>query len=386
MKININNRDYNTQKYSNRMSFKGYDARPLKAVVMTVNDEPKSFEIIKQMSDIGKKEGFTLYFTNQTNKLYANLDSIKKFFKICTSDFSKWAQDTAILTPENRVLQSWNRLESDFVKRIASLTKAKFTDCDNFIEGGNLFFVKNGSKNELFVGTKELGNKTLESLEKLYGVSKVIPIPQADFHLDMFIRPLDNKRVLVADDRLTINAIKKAIERSGKLKLSNAFTKAEKDEIEEVKKGLKTLLKNFEKDVKQGKNPKADEIAKVLQDNGYSPIMVPGRVYYIIPDKYSDDLVHFLNYMNAVVHKKNDGSLVFITNKSGLNDIYGLSKKISEKIDFDFEKMFIKSVEPYIKKENIYFVEGTDNKIATLLETEGGGIHCLCNEIPVQIG
>ena len=90
--------------------------------------------------------------------------------------------------------------------------------------------------------------------------------------------------------------------------------------------------------------------------------------------------------MNAVVHKKNDGSLVFITNKSGLNDIYGLSKEISEKIDFDFEKMFIKSVEPYIKKENIYFVEGTDNKIATLLETEGGGIHCLCNEIPAQIG
>ena len=54
------------------VSFKGYDARPLKAVVMTVCDSPKSFEIVKQVSNIGKKDGFDVYFTNKTNRLFKN--------------------------------------------------------------------------------------------------------------------------------------------------------------------------------------------------------------------------------------------------------------------------------------------------------------------------
>ncbi len=378
---NINNCNINCRK---KPAFKGYDARPLNSVVMTINDNPESFEIIKQMSDIGQKEGFKVYFTNQTNKLYANLDTIKKFFKICTSGFSKWAQDMAVLTPENRVLQDSIRIDADFARRVASLTKGKYTDCDNFIEGGNLFFVKNGNKEELFVGENELLKNSADYLKQKYGVSKVIPLPQADFHLDMFIRPLDNKRVLVADDRLTIKEIKKAISNAGKYIASKQCTKAEIKELGEVKNSLKLLLKDFEKDVKKGKNPKADEIAAILKDNGYSPIFIPGRVYYAIPDKHKDDLVHYLNYMNAVVHQKNDGSLVFVTNKSNLNKDYGLTPEISEKIDFDFEKMLTKSLEPYVKKDDVYFIEGNNGKMAELLEHEGGGIHCMCNEIPAE--
>ena len=378
---NINNCNINCRK---KPAFKGYDARPLNSVVMTINDNPESFEIIKQMSDIGQKEGFRVYFTNQTNKLYANLDTIKKFFKICTSGFSKWAQDMAVLTPENRVLQDSIRIDADFARRVASLTKGKYTDCDNFIEGGNLFFVKNGNKEELFVGENELQKNSADYLKQKYGVSKVIPLPQADFHLDMFIRPLDNKRVLVADDRLTIKEIKKAISNAGKYIASKQCTKTEIKELGEVKNSLKLLLKDFEKDVKKGKNPKADEIAAILKDNGYSPIFIPGRVYYAIPDKHKDDLVHYLNYMNAVVHQKNDGSLVFVTNKSNLNKDYGLTPEISEKIDFDFEKMLTKSLEPYVKKDDVYFIEGNNGKMAELLEHEGGGIHCMCNEIPAE--
>lgn len=384
MNISINNADKSHTLNQSKIAFKGYDARSLSAVVMTVNDEPDSFEIIKQMSEIGEKEGFRVYFTNQTNKLYANLDSIKKFFKICTSGFSKWAQDMAVLTPENKVLQDSLRIDSDFARRVATLTKGKYTDCENYIEGGNLFFVKNNGKEELFVGANELLKNSVDSLKQKYGVSKVIPLPQADFHLDLFIRPLNNKKVLVADDRLTIKAIRKAIENIGKYKISQKCTKEEIKELDDVKSGLKLLLKDFEKDVKKGKNPKAYEIASVLKNNGYTPIFVPGRVYYSIPAARKDDLVHYLNYMNAVVHQKNDGSLVFITNKSNLNKYYGLTPEISEKIGFDFEKMFTDALKPYVKKENIYFIEGRSGKIAELLENEGGGIHCMCNEIPAE--
>ena len=376
-----------TQNYAKQQSFKGYDARPLKAVVMTICDaKGKSFDIIKQMSEIGQKEGFRVYFTNQTNKLYANLDCIKNFFKIGTFSFSKWAQDNAVLTPDNRVFRNWNYLESSFAKRIASVTKAKISDCERSIEGGNLFFVKNGDKNELFIGADELITRIPEFLQKSYGVSKVIPIPQADFHLDLFIRPLNDKKVLVADDRLTIKELKHAVKSIDKYKSGNPCTIEELKTLGNVQKRLLGVLKTFERDVKNLKNPQADDVAKVLTNNGYTPIFVPGRIFYSVRNKNKDDLVHGLNYMNSVVHQKPDGSLVFITNKSDYNIIRGITGDISQKIDFDFEKMLIKSLKPYIKEQNIYFVEGKNNRIAEILQDEGGGIHCLCNEIPAGIG
>ena len=387
MNINVSpqlNHNHYTRKHT--LSFKGYDARPLKSVVMTVNDDFESFDIIKQMSEIGKKEGFKVYFTNQTNILYDNLDKIKSSFKINTLSYSKWAQDNVVLTPDNRVLyyNDYNS-GSGFATRLSNLIKGKSVSSNNLIEGGNLFFVKNGGDNELFVGANELYNKDIESIKKQYGVSKVIAIPQADFHLDMFIRPLNNKRVLVADDRLTIKEIKKAIENIGKYKISHNPSKSEINKLNDVKKGLQILLKDFEGDVKANRNPKADEIAEVLRNSGYKSIMVPSRVYYTIPNTKADDLVHYLNYMNAVVHEKPDGSLIFLTNKSMLNKDFGITPEISDKIGFDFEKMFVKSLEPYVKKENIYFIEGNSNKIAELLKNEGGGIHCLSNEIPAEI-
>ncbi len=370
-----------TTGFYHHSTFKGYDARPLSAVVMSINDEPKSFNIIKQMSQIGEREGFKVFFINQSKNLYTNLDNIKKFFKICIPDFSKWAQDIAVITPSNKIL--YNDIINEntcFAKKLSTLTNAKPLKCDRPIEGGNLFFTKNNDSNELLVGEKEIQKIDTETLKQRYNVSKVIPIPQADFHLDMFIRPLNNRQVLVADDRLTIQAIKQAIDNFHKCKDKTTLA-----ELNKIKNKLKALLKNFQNDVKYGKNPKADEIAAVLRENHYQPIFVPGRLYYTIPGCIEDDLVHYLNYMNAIVHQNKDGELVFITNKSKLNNDYGITPEISEQIGFDFEKMFIKSVEPYIKKENIYFIEGTQNKIAELLQKEGGGIHCLCNEIPAEI-
>ncbi len=360
-------------------AFKGYDARPLKAVVMSINDEPKSFNIIKQMAQIGEREGFKVFFINQSKNLYTNLDNIKKFFKICIPDFSKWAQDIAVITPSNEVLYC-DMIQEDtcFAKKLSTLTNAKPLNYDRTIDGGNLFFTKNDGKNELFVGAEELQKNDIETLKQRYNVSKVIPIPQADFHLDMFIRPLNNKQILVADDRLTIQAINQAIANLHKCKDKTS-------NFDKIKSNLKTLLKNFKNDVKYGMNPRVEEIAAVLRENDYEPIFVPGRLYYTVPGCSKDDLVHYLNYMNAVVHQKKNGEMVFITNKSKLNEDYGITPEISEKIGFDFEKMFIKSIEPYIKKENIYFIEGTHNQISELLEKGGGGIHCLCNEIPAEI-
>jgi hypothetical protein len=38
-------------------------------------------------------------------------------------------------------------------------------------------------------------------------------LPQMDYHLDLFIRPLDKKRILVADDRKTLNVLKEGVQK-----------------------------------------------------------------------------------------------------------------------------------------------------------------------------
>ncbi len=369
------------------VSFKGYDARPLKAVVMTVCDSPKSFEIVKQVSNIGKKDGFDVYFTNKTNRLFKNLELIKKFFEPLnkTGGFMKWAQDEAVVTPKNKIITDSFNAQVGIPKRISAITKGKLEESDCFVEGGNLFFVKNGKNNDLFVGENELNCTSKEMLKSVYEVSKVISIPQADYHLDLFIRPLKDKKVLVADDKLTIKFIKKGINLIEKYKLRVEDDLEKLKEADDVIEKLKKLLKEFQSEVKNTQNPMADDIAKCLQENGYIPIRIPGRIYYRIPNSQRDDLVHYMNYMNALVHEKSDGSLTYITNKSALNEKCGISPEFAKTVGFDFEQILVKSLEPYIKKEDIHFVSGTDNKIAELLEKESGGVHCLCNEIPREI-
>ena len=44
-------------------------------------------------------------------------------------------------------------------------------------------------------------------------------------------------------------------------------------------------------------------------------------------------------------------------------------------------------LEPHVKSEKIYFVDG-ENKFVSdrMLKEMQGGIHCICSEIPLNIG
>ena len=83
-----------------------------------------------------------------------------------------------------------------------------------------------------------------------------------------------------------------------------------------------------------------------------------------------------MNYINAIVHERPDKSLVYIAEKSRLDNEIGITPQIAEKIDFSFEKMFKSSLKNYIAPEDIHFV-GKD-----LIEKYDGGFHCLFVEIP----
>ena len=383
MKINSNcNFNYKVQNSGlSQQSFRGYDARQLKAVVMTVCDDPNAFDVVKQVSQIGKKDGFEVYFAHSSNKIYRSLNAIKKFFTEKYGGYCKWAQDVFCVTPNDTVVSSHFPADEELAVLTSKFLNKKYQKLNDIVEGGNKFFVKNGDKQELLLGSNEKSLGDVDFLKKMYGVSDVHFIPQADYHLDLFIRPLKNKQVLVADDKLMIKELKNALSNIEKCKKSLSDTK-EIQKLEETKKEIEKVLKDFKNEVKISQNPTADEVSESLQKAGYEPIRVPGRLYYVIPNKGADDLVSQLNYLNAVVHEKSDGTLTFITNKSALNEKCNITPEISEKIGFDFEKVFVKYLKPYVKADDVHFISGKENYIAKVLENQSGGIHCLCTEIP----
>lgn len=366
-------------------SFKGYDARPLKGVIVTLNDGMDSFSVVNDLKKIGDKDAFKVFYAVEKGKLLSDIKKIKNLFeeKIQAALY-KWAQDEVILAPNKTVHSDRN---SGLANKIAGLTKSKLQlteSSQSRFEGGNLFFVKKDGKEELFIGKNDFLGHTIDDLKQKFGVEKIHVVPQADYHLDLFMRPLKDGKILICDDSMTIKALNKAIKSIQKYIETNNCSKTEKNELLAVKEKLQTLLKEFKKDVKLNHNFSADNQEKFFKSIGYEPIRVPSRIYTTIPNSPCDDLSHSLNYINAIVHEKADGDLVFITGKSALDEECGITKKISEKIGFDFEKMFVDAVSPYIKKENIKFISGDNNYLANLLKKEEGGLHCLCNEIPEE--
>ena len=259
----------------------------------------------------------------------------------------------------------------------------KKIDYDDFIKGGNVFFIKHKGKNKLLLGSYE----DIQKAEKLFKNKNIIQIPQADYHLDLFIKPLKNGVVLVADDNLTLAIMKKA---AGKLKLlaeQNEGNSKYFESLELLNERISKMQSAHDNTVYNN----TEEVIETLQNNGFTAVRVPGRVYYNPEEMYYDDshpAFHFsnkLNYMNSIVHEKENGELVYITNKSKLCEKLGLNPETAKRIGLDMESNFKNAVKDYIPKRNIYFVSGGENfdeNIQFFLEAKNGGIHCLTCEVP----
>lgn len=364
-----------------QQSFKGYDARPLKGFLMSLNCRG----IADEMAAIGKKENFKIFTAYDPNR--GGTGEFIPPYKKSTDGL--WVQDFWMIVKNKLMvfdcdkrsesIKNFFNLKYDFTEKIMRKTE-EFTSLNSrlkelvtrvfedpaymsefntkqmmirelqdkaHIAGGNIFIVKNGNKDEVLVGEDELENYSLDEIGGMYCADKVVALPQMDFHLDLFIRPLDKKRILLADDDLTLELLKKH---------SSKYTG------------------RFEYEMECNDLAKADEVAKILEENDYEVIRVPGRVY--IEGLNTLDgrsyLSHRCNYINANVIKNPDGDLVYITNKSDIN----------KKVGFDFEGEFIKSISPYVKKEKVYFIQGKDNFVARkMLRNYHGGIHCACTEV-----
>jgi uncharacterized protein YqgQ len=164
------------------------------------------------------------------------------------------------------------------------------------------------------------------------------------------MRPIGYPYILVNDEDIVFENIDKL-----------NIPQAQKEKIKtRIKKDMASIRENPEFKA-MGK-----EIAKKLKEQGFKPILIGGNYYQDV------------NFMNAIVHKRNDGKLVYITN----------SAENLGKFEDEFQKMFkqeLREKVPNIAK--IDFILGKEarvqkeNSIQTFLQL-GGGIHCLTAEEP----
>ncbi|MBQ4646548.1 MAG: hypothetical protein IJB79_04295, partial [Candidatus Gastranaerophilales bacterium] len=209
---------------------------------------------------------------------------------------------------------------------------------------------KKASTKEYFENNDKWIKKALGVISEDFSVEleDIIIIPKPEYHIDLSIRPLEYPYILVDDDKLVDENLRKLEEEFG-------------DELKF--KIFKQRIKNKLKE-KRETYSSSDEICKKLEEHGFIPIRIAGG--YGLGN---------INFMNAIVHK-NKGKLSYITNSAICGNIY------LEYLQGLFEEDLRKKC-PQIEK--IYFIDGgmsknNSNTILDYLKKYKGAIHCLCNE------
>lgn len=417
------------QNNLSNISFKGYDARKLRGFLMATNYS----NIANEMSKIGRKEGFDVFITDGINPVF-QVDNIKQA-EVFTGE---WVQDFITILKDNKLLSSdidlmkhvlsffnlklnafqkslYEKLDFNKYRNILqkfkkatpisekefkiTLTDGKemilsmdelIKECDKtiakmnvmvsetHIQGGNVFVAKNKEGKELIlVGHNEFVKFYTDDIAQMFSNRNVEFIPQADFHLDLFMRPLNDGKILLADDNLTLKLLEDFTIRLNECLNSPEYIKHEK-EIKNIIKEMKSLKNEFENELSKNMYEKTATVEEKLKKLGFDVIKVPGR-YYVIEN---ENITHLMNFMNANVLVNKDNELVYITNAPHFEALSESKSSINDKLQILLQDEFYKYIAPYVKKEHTYFINGKDNALAKLLSDLRGGIHCLCAEIP----
>lgn len=370
-------------------SFKGHDSCELKGVLVT--DKTCAQAIKKALENC--QDSFNVYTPNISSS------SVKKeYLDLMFKNALMWAQDyfTFLRKPYDVVLTDNSRLPLQKVlKETASGIKQnlgiKGVPTDPHLRGGNFYICeKNGQKEMLLSSGQKI--YPLDFIRELYSVDKIVELPRLDYHLDLFIRPIGDGNVLVSDYSLTIQGLKDGIARINSYIKNNLLDKEEIQVFQKAVDNLQQAVVVFEKNIENDSyapQKKLPMLINRLKFAGYNPIKVPG-VYYDV--QVSDDFkstsgigagrgtvnIYKNNFLNAIAAKK-DGKVVYITNSPLLDKSLGITSEIEKKTGFSTKNMFLESIEPYIQKENVFFI---DEKITKKLFSYTGGIHCTASEIP----
>ncbi len=418
---------YNIQ--NTKPSFKGYDARKLCGLFVT---DKNCAEALKKIT---AQSGIDIFVPNIASK------SIKKeFYQLAQSNKLLWTQDyLTFLNHQTKAVLFDN--SRDFLKRVLRACGDGLKKDLNYtplksqphIRGGNFFVCRNNGKDELLI----LENREIypqELAKKIFNVEKIHTIPKMDYHIDLFLRPLDNGNILVSDIDMTKTGLQNGAAKIKKYIEQNKPNDKERQELENVINNINLMIEKLDITLKFDKykpQQTMPEIIKILKDAGYNPIRVPATYHYLDGVRTKENVQRRLNnfdnnvkalkdwsqsqsektrqsvdrliqletfkknndknlgvelenfyennFLNAIVHKKEDGKLVYITNESLLDKTLDITNEIEQKTGFSTKNMFIESMAPYINKENIYFI---DEQLTQKLFKNMGGIHCAAAEMP----
>ncbi len=370
-------------------SFKGYDARPLNAIYMQKSAIQGSYAIYNELHDIGREVGFDVIMNAPQFRLLSTPEELK--YAVRTANYGNcWAQDNKVFINKDGAVtilypdKTNNNILNVEAKELAQKLGINCALSKCHFEGGNIFLgIKDNGEKYLLMGadtiSENLGarleteedmteyvrnyikptraknnpktikreiNDIIDDFSKDFDIKKdnIFIIRQPSFHLDMTIRPLKYPYVLVNDIKETDKVAKNF---KGDKSILNNYRDYQ----------IANVLLNYES---------GDKIADDLEKNGFKPIRVPGV------------FGRNINFMNAIVHEKKDGSLCYITN----------SCECANEDYMYFQKAFEKSLKKTCKDiDDIRFVSGgrslkPDNNIMTLLGWLYGGIHCMTAEEP----
>ena len=353
------------------IKFKGHEAKRLDTILVHKRDTYGSDAILKQLESIATSHRI-------------NVKPIRYYSDI-------WIQDQIYFTPNKKVISPNYRYATAYADeygldpdQLINNTNAYKT---KHVEGGNIFFVKDKDGKQVILTAKNADGKSeLEGYENCLGPDKLIQLPHADYHADLFITPIGDNKILVANDNLMLESLDKVLEACVMFVADNPEDGSAK-EIERIAQKLVEVIETFEESKEKYKFKGADEeAAKILKENGFEVIPVPSRVYYLggwEKKNSKEKITHLLNYSNALTFKDRNNETVLVTAKSGLEKKIGLTPEIAKKIGIDFESLFREAVSPHIKPHNIHFIQGDKkNPISDILEENKGGLHCMCVEIP----
>ncbi|MBE7706961.1 MAG: hypothetical protein E7Z91_06955 [Cyanobacteria bacterium SIG30] len=330
-------------------NFKGYDATSIKNLYLGTLEKRCDLDIVEDLNNVCKREGIKLYSTTADNIFEGAVPDIwvGGYMNIWNQDkmlFIKGKNGVEVLSTDGA-----SSLPTRLSKRFKEMGIAE-SETRLKTEGGNFFIgeKENGEKYILAGKSSEEDVKKIAQIQNIKAENIHI-IPQTAFHIDMIVRPIGYPYILVNDEEEALENIEKL----------NIPTRE--------KQNLKRYAEKTREDIARGRRQiYGKEIAKMLEAQGFKPILI-GGIYSF-----------GANFMNAIVHKRNDGKLVYITN-SAEN-----TTKEQEKLQKIFENDLRKKVPNIAKVDFILGKEARvfgENNMQNFLIADGG-VHCLCAEEP----
>lgn len=388
--------------------FSGYAACPIKRLHLQPYRH-RDLEISRQLEKIGEQAGFVVC-TQTGAKVHTRASNAHKTIRPYNE--RAWGQDNKFFQktdngPVLRILSQLYGEEARTVQKLGQALGIPTSPLSSPLEGGNFFLGRKADGQRYAIMGKESLRKTawllylqdfgvsryqyeakpdiekafqkkqthyLKRAEKLIAQELQVPgkqvlyVDQPDFHIDLAIRPLHDNVVLLHDPALSFQM------------LSEAYRQSPDPQTKKQLRHLRDSLKRYLNYQKRNNYKSVNTLQQQLQQGGFQVVRMPGifKIRLGLDDHAPlNQSYRSTAFLNAVVHQKPNGDLVYITNQSYLPILNTLFAK------------YLQQAVPAIKtvawvtghQFKIPFMSFYSNDISHRLD-QGGGIHCLSSEEP----